>query len=105
MEIYREAYDIAAYPPAIAYGPSGNVDREPLEDMLERSRSNLLNMGLDAKMITESVTGSINQARAEVLISWLLSGNDYIEYSLSHKKRFFLKIDRLTLKRALRAKE
>lgn len=73
--------------------------------MLERSRSNLLVMGLDAKMITESVTGSINQARAEALINWLLVGNDYAEYSLSYKKRFFLKIDRLTLKRALRAKE
>lgn len=100
IELAREAYELAADPPAIDY--SKNIDPTYRDDLTRRSRSFLLRFSLDVKTITDNVLNSLPQARAEVLKEWILDGSNYYKWNLSDKKRFYLKIDRLHLKRAIR---
>lgn len=100
MALAQEAYELAASPPAIDY--SKNTDPTYRDDLTRRSRSHLLRFAIDVKMITESVLNSLPETRAKVLQEWVLCGSKYYEYELTHQKYFYLKIDRLHLKRALR---
>lgn len=107
LDVLREAYDIAATPPALDYHPlsSNTAPSEEYEELLRRNRNNLLIMGIDAKYAVQRVLESLPKARADVLKNWIMDGSKYAEYQLSHKKRLFLKYDRLALNQALRVKD
>ena len=100
IELAREAYELAALPPAIDYAK--HIDPTYRDDLSRRSRHFLLRFSLDAKQAVEDTLNSIPKQRAEVLQNWLIDGSKYSEYQLTHKKLFFLKIDRLALQRRLR---
>lgn len=100
VELAREAYELAAAPPSIDYAK--NITPSFRDDLTRRNRHFLLRFSLDTKYAVDRVLKSLPQARAEVLQNWLIDGTKYTEYQLTHKKLFFLKIDRLALKNAVR---
>ena len=53
-------------------------------------------------MAIEKTLDELPESRAKVLKEWILDGSEYAEYQLSHKKLFFLKIDRIALKDNIR---
>lgn len=97
----REAYLVAANPPACNYAKG--VDVSEKDDIGAYSRMYLLRLSIDVKFIIADLLVKLPKRRAEVLYAWILDESDYAEARLTYRQREGLKRDRRTLANRLHA--
>jgi len=95
-----ECYEVSAHPPAMNY--SRRVDPTFRDDVNGYSRAHLLRLGIDARSAVNDTLYSLPEKRANVLIGWITSAEDYYWHNLTHNQQVFLKIDRRKLLKRLR---
>lgn len=86
----REAYDLAASPPA--NDPGRKVDPTAIQ-----SRPYLLTLGIDLKWLLNNYLASLPETEAETLIDWFQDSSQFAEYSFSeyHQQALKINIDKL----------
>jgi len=97
IEWCREAYVLAADPPAINY--ARRVEPSYRDDANAYTRIRLLQTSLDMMRVIDLTLRRLPKQRADALIGWMLDGSNYYKYSLSHVRRKCLMADISALKR------